>query len=153
MFCRFNDYIKTSGGKKQTIKHTSKIKDSIGLKKIEERERDQQFFIEKIIHSVEFKNPYENYIEKKPEIIETVKNNYKTIRRVYQHVYTDIEDIFFEYIYSLDLDEIPQIDSDIKTNRWGVINLLEIGNALELLSTFQLFYHNNGRLPWIVNSS
>ena len=147
MFCRFNDYIKTSGGKKQTIKHTSKIKDSIGLKKIEERERDQQFFIEKIIHSVEFKNPYENYIEKKPEIIETVKNNYKTIRRVYQHVYTDIEDIFFEYIHSLDLDEIQQIDSDIKTNRWRVINLLEIGNALELLSTFQLFYHNNGRLP------
>ena len=30
---------------------------------------------------------------------------------------------------------------------WGVINLLEIDNALELLSTFQLFYHNNGRLP------
>ena len=27
----------------------------------------------------------------------------------------------------------------------GVINFLEIDNALELLSTFQLFYHNNGR--------
>ena len=25
--------------------------------------------------------------------------------------------------------------------------MLEIDNALELLSTFQLFYHNNGRLP------
>ena len=104
MFYRFNDYIKTSDGKKQTIKHTSKVKDSIGLKKIEER--DQQFFIEKIIQSVAFKNPYENYIEKKPEIIETVENNYKTIRRVYQHLNTDIGDIFFEYIHSLDLDEI-----------------------------------------------
>ena len=29
----------------------------------------------------------------------------------------------------------------------GVINFLEIDNALELLSTFQLFYHNNGGLP------
>ena len=28
-----------------------------------------------------------------------------------------------------------------------MVNLLEIDNALELLSTFQLFYHNNGRLP------
>ena len=143
MFYRFNDYIKTSDGKKQTIKHTSKVKDSIGLKKIEGR--DQQFFIEKIIHSVAFKNPWENYIEKKPEIIETVENNYKTIRRVYQHLNTDIGDIFFEYIHSLDLDEIQQIDSDIKTNRWGVINLLEIDNVLELLSTFHLFYHSNGR--------
>ena len=35
----------------------------------------------------------------------------------------------------------------MKTNGWGVINLLEIDNTLKLLSTFQLFYHNNGRLP------
>ena len=35
----------------------------------------------------------------------------------------------------------------MKTNGWGVVNLLEIDNALELLSTFQLFYHGNGRLP------
>ena len=39
-----------------------------------------------------------------------------------------------------------KLDDDIKTNWWGVINLLEIDNALELLSTFQLFYLNNGRL-------
>ena len=62
----------------QTIKYTLKVKDSIGLKKIEER--DQQFFVEKIIHAVEFKNPYENYIEKKPEIIETVENNFKYLK-------------------------------------------------------------------------
>ena len=54
-FYRFNDYIKTSGRRKQAIKHTSKVKDSIGLKKIEER--DQQFLIERVIPSVEFKNP------------------------------------------------------------------------------------------------
>ena len=34
LFYRFNGYIKMSGGKKQIIKHTLKLKDSIGLKKI-----------------------------------------------------------------------------------------------------------------------
>ena len=41
--------------------------------------RDRQFLVEKIIHSVEFSNPYENLIEKKPEIIETVESNYRII--------------------------------------------------------------------------
>ena len=44
LFYRFNDYIKMSGGKKQIIKHTLKIKDSIGLKKIE-RERETNNFL------------------------------------------------------------------------------------------------------------
>ena len=68
LFYRFNDYIKTSGGKRQTIKNTLNVKDSISLKKIEER--DQQFLVDKIIHAVEFKNLWENSIEKKPEIID-----------------------------------------------------------------------------------
>ena len=76
-----------------------------------------------------------------------LKITIRITRRVYQHLYADIADIFFEYIHSLDPDEIQQLDEDIKTNGWGVIILLEIDNALELLSTFQLFYHNNGRLP------
>ena len=85
-------------------------------------------------------------IEKKPEIINTIESNYRIIRIVYQHLYSDIADIFFEYIHLLDPDEIQQLDEDIKRNGWGVINLLQIDNTLELLSTFQLFYHNNGRL-------
>ena len=44
---------------------------------------------------------------------------------------------------------MQQLDDDIKSNGRGIINLLEIENALELLSTFQLFYHNNSRLPLI----
>ena len=103
--------------------------------------------MEKIIDAVEFKNPYENSIDKKPEIIENVEKNFKIIIRVYQHLYADIVDIFFEYIHSLDSGEIQQLDDDIKTNGRGVINLLEIDNAFELLSNLQLFYHNNGRLP------
>ena len=81
LFYGFNDYIKMSGEKKQIIKHTLKIKDSIGLKKIEEQ--DQQFLVEKIIHGDEFQNPYENSTAKKPEIIETVEKNCKIIIRVY----------------------------------------------------------------------
>ena len=43
--------------------------------------------------------------------------------------------------------KIQQLDDDIETNVWELINLFQIDNALQLLSTFQLFYHNNGRLP------
>ena len=43
--------------------------------------------------------------------------------------------------------KIQQLDDDIETNVWELINLFEIDNALQLLSTFQLFYHSNGRLP------
>ena len=144
MFYRFNDYIKISGGKWQIIKHTLKIKGSIGLKKTEER--DKQFLVEKIIYGVEFQNPYKNSIEKKQEMIETVEKNYKIIRRVYQYLFTEIGDIFLEYIHSLDPNEIQQLDDDIKSNGCGLINSLEIDNSVELLSTFQLLYHNNGRL-------
>ena len=37
IFYRFNDSIKMSGGKRQTIKHSLEVKNSIGLKKIEEK--------------------------------------------------------------------------------------------------------------------
>ena len=103
--------------------------------------------MEKIIHAVESKIRYEHSVEKNPEIIETIEHNSSIIRRVYQHLYADIAGTLFEYIPSLDRDEIQQLDEDIKTNGWRVISLFEIDNALELLSTFQLFYHNNSRLP------
>ena len=43
--------------------------------------------------------------------------------------------------------KFSNLTKTLKVNGWGVINLLEIDNTLELLSTFQLFYRNNGRLP------
>ena len=100
------------------------------MQKIEKN--DRQFLVEKIIHSVEFKNPYENSIEKNPEIIDIVESNYRVIRRVNQHLYSDIADIFFEYIHSLDPNEIQKLDDDIKTNGWGVKNIHDIKNPLEL---------------------
>ena len=39
-----------------------------------------------------------------------------------------------------------ELDDDIKANGWGVIPLLDIENAYELLTIFQMFYLN-GRLP------
>ena len=48
------------------------------MKKIEER--DRQFLVQKIIHGVDFSNPYKNLLKKKPEIIETVESNYRIIR-------------------------------------------------------------------------
>ena len=103
--------------------------------------------MEKIIHGVEFQNSYKNSIEKKLEIIKTVEKNYKITRRVCQYLSTEVADIFLEYIHSLDPNEIQQLDDEIKSKGWVFINLLEIDNSLELLSTFQLFYHSNGRLP------
>ena len=67
------------------------------------------------IHGVEFLNPYENSIEKKPEIIETVESNYRILIRAYQSLYSDVAEIFFEYIYSLNPDEIQQLDEDLKS--------------------------------------
>ena len=65
---------------------------------------------------MKLKIPIKILLKKTPEIIDTVESNYRVIRRVYQHLYSDIADIFFEYIHSLDLDEIQELDDDIKTN-------------------------------------
>ena len=47
-------------------------------------------------------------------MIETVDKNYKIIRRVYKDLFTEVADIFLEYIHSLDPNEIHQLDDDIK---------------------------------------
>ena len=94
------------------------MKDSLSLKKIEER--DRQFLVEKIMHSIEFSNPYQNPTEKIRQIIETVESKYKISRRVYQALLIDIADIFIEYIHSLDPNRIQELDDDLKANGWGV---------------------------------
>lgn len=122
-----------------------KVKNSIDLERIQQR--DRQFLIEKIIHGVEFSSPYSNSVEKKPEIIDTVESSYRIIIRVCQQIFTDIADIFFKYIHSLDADEVQQLDDNLKSSGWRAIDFPKIENTSELLSLFQLFYHNNGRLP------
>ena len=107
-------------------------------------ETERQFLIEKIIHSTEFRNPYKNSAEKNPEIIETVESNYKTSRRIYQALFIDIDDSFIEYMHSSVINEIQELDDDLKVNRWGVKSLLEVENAYEIFTVFQMFYYING---------
>ena len=103
--------------------------------------------VEKIIHSTEFSNLYENRTEKEPETIETVESNYKISRRVYQALFIDIADSFIEYIHSLDINEIQELDDDLKALGWRVKSLLEVENVYDLVTVFQNFYYLNGRFP------
>ena len=103
--------------------------------------------IEKIIHWIEFNNPHEISSKEKPNIIDTIGKNYRIARRVYQSLFVDVADRFIKYIHLLDIDEIQQLDDDLKTNGWGTKSLLEIENAYELLTFFQMFYYFNRRLP------
>ena len=133
-------------GEKLLLRHTAKIKDDFSLKTIESR--DRQFLIEKLIHNIEFKDHYQNSTEKNPQIIETIESNYKVNRRVYQSLFPDIAENFFEHIHSLDPDEIQELDSGIKENGWGVESITEIENAQHSLTIFPMFYYRNGRIPF-----
>ena len=123
---KFKDWIESLGAEKLYIRHLAKVKDFVSLKTIEQR--DRQFLIEKIIHDIEFKNPYENSIEKNTEIIDRVEKNYKILSRVYQSLFVDLADAFIEYIHTLDVDEIQQLDDNIKSNGYGIKSVLEIEN-------------------------
>ena len=82
--------------------------------------------------------------KKNSEIIETVESNYKKSRRFYLALFIDIADSFIEYIHSLDINEIQELGDELKANGWGVKSLLEVENAYELLTVFQMFYCLNG---------
>ena len=141
LFYRFKAY----GSKRRKIRHIQKLKDSVGLKKVEDR--NNQFFLVKIIHSAEFQNPYMNLIKQKLGIVDVQENNYKIVRRVYQDLHIDIADLLQEFIRSLLPQDIQDIDEEIKSNGWGVKNILHIENSLELFNIFQTFYHTTRRLP------
>lgn len=97
---------------------------------------------------VEFTNPYNTSIEKKPAIIETVESNYKVIRRVYQHFWVDIAKIFAEFVCSILPHDLQDLDEDIKSNSWGIKKIWDVEeNSLDLINIFQTFYQKTGRLP------
>ena len=125
LFYCFNDYVKVYGSKRKKIKHTQKLKDSVGLKKVEHR--NKQFLIEKIIHFLEFENPYMNSIEQKPEITDIVETNNKIARRVYQDLYIDVADLFQELGISL-----------LKTYKIWMTTLKVIGGILKTLWTLKI---------------
>ena len=144
MFYCFNDYIQAYGNLRHKIKHTRKMLDTVGMQKIEEKSK--QFLIEKIIHSVEFENPYFNEIEKNPEAIETVKSYYRVARRVYQQLYFDVSELFADFIRSTDLLNLQDMDNDIKANEWGIKKITDVNSAEDFMTIFQAFYQLTGRL-------
>ena len=115
------------------------------LKKIEEK--NMQFLIEKLIHSVEFEDLYATNPEKNPEILQIMEGNYRILRRVYQQLHIDVTELFSEFINSLSSYEIKAMDDDIKANGWGIKKITEIEDAHELMKIFQDFYTMTGRLP------
>ena len=50
--------------------------------------------------------------ERKPEIMHEIEKTYGICRRVYQSLFADVAYTFIEYIQSLGLDEIQQMDED-----------------------------------------
>ena len=101
--------------------------DSVGIKKIEEK--SEQFLIEKIIHVIEFENPYATKSEKKPEILSIIQRNYKITRSVYQQLYFDTAEHFVEFIKSLSIFELRDLDEDISANGWGIKEISEIRDS------------------------
>ena len=94
--------------------HTRKMLDSVGLKKVEDK--NKQFLVEKIIHGVKFENLYQSNPEKNPEIMETIESNYMVVRRVYQCPCYDIAELFSEYVQSMSSFEQQDIDEDMRIN-------------------------------------
>ena len=114
------------------------MKDSIGMQKVEEKSK--QFLIEKIIHGVEFNNPYNIEIEKKPEIIETVEMNYRVARTVYLHLWIDMSELFAEFIWSVLPLDLQDMDENINSNGWGIKKITDVENSLDLINIFQTFH-------------
>ena len=83
---------------------------------------------------------YDTHPEEKPEIMETLESNYKVARRVYQQLYYDIAELFYEYIQSIDLYEQQDMEKDLKINGWGAVeNIRTIKNSMRLVNIFQDF--------------
>ena len=119
--------------------------DSVGIKKIEEK--NKQFLIEKIIHGIEFENLYAKSSENKPEILSTIERNYKIAGGVYQQLHFDTAELFAEFIKSLTIFELQDLDEDIRANGWGIKKISEIQDSEETFKIFQDFYSSTGRLP------
>ena len=67
------------------------MEDSVGVKTIEER--DRQVLVEKIIHSIEFNNPYENSVKKPQKLLLLLKIIIK-----YQGVCTSLSLLIFQIV-------------------------------------------------------
>ena len=114
LFYCFNDFIKAYGNPRYKLLHTRKMLDTVGLKNLEEK--NKQFLLEKIIHGIEFENLYATNSERKPKIMSNIERNYRITRRVYQQLYIDTAELLAEFIRSLDSFQQWDLDEDIRAN-------------------------------------
>ena len=106
--------MKGYGNPRYKLLHTRKMLDSVGLKKVEDK--NKQFLVEKMIHGVKFENLYQSNPEKNPEIMETIESSYMEVKRVYQCPCYDITELFSEYVQSMSSFEQQDIDEDMRIN-------------------------------------
>ena len=135
LFYRFNDFVKAYGNPRYKLLHARKMLDTVAIKKVEDK--NKQLMIEKIIYGAEFESLYESNSEKKPEIMNTIKANYRIARRVYQQLHLDISELFADFIWSMSIYELQDIDEDIKVNGSGVKSTHTQLNKYKLLCYFQ----------------
>ena len=119
------------------IRHVSKSKVDVGLKTIEEK--DKQFLIEKLIQSVQKEKPYKRATKKKQIIMSELKRNYRICRRVYQSLFIDAADTFIQYIHMLDPDETEQMEMTLKQLTCGLNLLLRFKMLLSFCAHFRCF--------------
>ena len=83
-----------------------------------------------------------------------MKKNYRLYRRVYQSLFVGIEDVFKQYIHSLEPDKIKQLDEynskrmgkEGRAGREDRESIGNIQNPFDFLRIFQLFVYLNGCL-------
>ena len=59
----------------------------------------------------------------------------------------DISELFAEFIRSINLLDLQDMDEVIEGNGWGIKKITEIDNAEDFKNIFQTFYQLTGRLP------
>ena len=98
------------------------MKYSVPLEKIEDK--NKQFLVEKQIQGVKFENAYENRFETKLQAVETMEDNHKVARRVYQQLFYNIAELFQEYVQSIHQYEQQDIEEDLKSVVGGLLKTL-----------------------------
>ena len=77
----------------------------------------------------------------------TIEANYRIARRIYQQLHLDISELFADFIRSMSIYELQDMDEDIKANGWGVQKVTEVQGSQELMKIFPDFYSLTGWLP------
>ena len=59
-------------------------------------------------------------------MIKGLEKKYTVLRRVHDLIYSNIEENFQAYLFSLDFSNQEEFENDIRTNGLGILNIREI---------------------------